>query len=69
MTRHYTHIGEAAATTAVAALPDITSTAKPAVAAVDTVTIPVARLQELAEGLTPESAEATREALLAILLK
>ena len=33
MTRHYTHIGEAAATTAVAALPDITGTAKPALPA------------------------------------
>ena len=47
MTRHYTHIGEAAATTAVAALPDITGTAKPALPVGDTVTIPVAKLHKL----------------------
>ena len=66
MTRHYTHIGEAAATTAVAALPDITGTAKLALPAADTVTIPVATLRELAEGLTPENTEEVRSGLMTL---
>jgi len=60
MTRHYTHIGQAAAGAAVAALPDVTGTAKPALPAGDTVTIPVAMLRELAERLTPENAVEVR---------
>jgi hypothetical protein len=65
MTRHYTHIGKAAAaTTAVAALPDITGTVKPALPASDAVTVPVATLRELADGLTPETAATVRRQLL-----
>ena len=64
MTRHYTHIGEAAAGAAVAALPDITGTAKAALPAGDTVTIPAATLRDLAERLTPENAEEIRRQLL-----
>jgi len=67
MTRHYTHIGEAAATTAVAALPDITGTAKPALPAGETVTVPAATLRELAEGLTAETAAKVRAELVALL--
>ena len=67
MTRHYTHVGEAAATTAVAALPDIIGTAKPALPASDTVTIPAATLRELAEQLTAERAVEVRAQLLALL--
>jgi integrase len=66
MTRHYTHIGEAAATTAVAALPDITGTAQPALPSGDTVTVPVAKLRELAEELTPDCVTEIRGALLAL---
>ena len=64
MTRHYTHIGEAAAGAAVAALPDITGTAKAALPAGNTVTIPAATLRDLAERLTPENAEQIRTQLL-----
>ena len=72
MTRHYTHVGEAAATTAVAALPAlsfaggpaITETAKPEPPADETVTVSVAKLRELAEKLTPDNANQVREQLL-----
>ena len=64
MTRHYTHIGEAAASAAVAALPDITGAAEPALLVGETVTIPVATLRELAEQLKPESANIVRAQLL-----
>jgi integrase len=63
MTRHYTHIGEAAATTAVAALPDITGNGKPALAEGATVTVPVATLRELAEQLSSETAVEVRAQL------
>jgi len=67
MTRHYTHVSEAAAGAAVAALPDITGTAKPALPAGGTITIPVATLRELAEGLTPENAVEVRAQLVELL--
>ena len=58
MTRHYTHIGEAAATAAVAALPDITgqAIAKPALPAANVGTVPKAKVRELTEKLTPKNA-------------
>ena len=64
MTRHYTHIGEAATVAAVAALPDITGDGKAEPSASDTVTIPVSTLWELAAQLTPENAVEIREKLL-----
>ncbi len=72
MTRHYTHIGEAAATTAVAALPalsfaegpDITGSVKPALPADIMVTIPAAMLRDLAEKLTTENLTQVQRQLL-----
>jgi integrase len=66
MTRHYTHIGEAAATSAVAALPDITGKAKPAPSSGCIITVPAARLRDLADQLTSENAPETKGALLAL---
>ena len=68
MTRHYTHVGEAAAGAAVAALPDITGDGEPeGQDARDAATVPAAKVRELAETLTPENAVETRKALLALL--
>jgi len=50
----YTHTGEAAATAAVAALPDITDQAKPALPPpTDKGTVPKVKMREPAEKLTP----------------
>ena len=67
MTRHYTHIGEAAAGDAVAALPDITGRRtprllKPAAAA----TVSATKVRELAEQLSPKTAKTIRALLLAL---
>jgi hypothetical protein len=68
MTRHYTHTSEAAATTAVAALPDITGKTfvKAALPAADPVAALKARVRELAEQLTPENTGVMRRQLLAL---
>ena len=49
--------GQGAGTRAAAALPDITGTAKPALPAGEMITVPVAKLRELAEGLTAGNAD------------
>jgi integrase len=68
MTRHYTHTGEAAASKAVAALPDILgqTTAKPALPAPDPVADLKAQVRELVEKLTPQSLTTVRGELLAL---
>lgn len=68
MTRHYTHVGEAAATTAVAALPDITglAPAKPKLRAGDPVAALKTKVRELVEKLAPDNLATTRDQLLAL---
>jgi hypothetical protein len=70
MTRHYTHTSEAAAGAAVAALPDVTgqASAKLALPAGDTETVPKAKVRELAEKLTQENASEIKRALLGLLV-
>jgi hypothetical protein len=71
MTRHYTHIGEAAAGAAVAALPalsfveepDVTGAVRPVSQTADTVTIPVATHQKIAERLTQRNVDEIRSEL------
>jgi hypothetical protein len=67
MTRHYTHIGEAAAGAAVAALPDITGEAKPTPPESETATVPAAKVRELAEKLTSRNVKQIRKQLLQLL--
>lgn len=67
MTRHYTHVGEDAANTAVAAIPDITGRSvalpKPKV----DVSVLVAKVRELTEQLSPQNAATIKAQLLALL--
>jgi len=67
MTRHYTHIGEAAAGAAVAALPDVTGDASPTLASATTITVPADRLRSLVEELTPDSALRIKSDLLELI--
>lgn len=68
MTRHYTHTSEAAATAAVALLPDITGQPKLVLPTpADTGTVPKAKVRELAEKLTKKNTEEVKQALLALL--
>jgi integrase len=68
MTRHYTHIGDAAAGAAVTALPDITGQAIPALPqpTADAATVSATRVRELADRLSPRTVKAIRTELLAL---
>ncbi len=69
MTRHYTHVGDAAATSAVAALPSLGFIDTPETAALPATTnatVPADKVRELAQKLTPETLMSVKDALLAL---
>jgi integrase len=66
MTRHYTHVGELAATRAIAALPTVMGEARPA--QTEREEVPTAReIRAMVESMTPENWQEKKAALLALL--
>lgn len=68
MTRHYTHTSEAAAGAAVASLPDITGTSRPALPAASPATIDRAAVRGLVKKLTKANVADVKAELLTLLL-
>ena len=69
MTRHYTHVGDAAAASAVAALPSlglVEIPEAPALPATTGATVPADKVRELAQKLTPETAADIKAKILAL---